>query len=239
MTDPIFLFFLLPRVILSHPPCPSVTAWLRRPTRPRCQCFAPWDAVSTVTPAPTACARYATRKTCKDNREGDDPAPQVRDEGKKWSVYRNVRCGCMKTNYTWNYTLKIIEDQEHIDLLCWGLVIIWMCWESRFCFKVTLLLCLISFGFIFARSCYITGRLTWIGCCDCGGRTLRVQYRGCWDPSRGANEQVRRVAKFTESQNHDWQHYDEASFNSSCSSGGRGRCSTCGLQRSHSHLLFR
>lgn len=197
-----FLFIFHPRVILSHPPCPSVTAWLRRPTRPRCQCFAPWDAVSTVTPAPTACARYATRKTCKDNREGDDPAPQVRDGGEEeWSVYRNVRCGCMKTNYTWN-DLKMVRDQEHIHLF-WVVLFyffgIWMCWESRSYFKVTLLLCLISFAFVLAHSCFITGRLTWIGCCDCGGRTLGVQYRGCWDPSRRTNEQVRRVAKFVES----------------------------------------
>lgn len=60
------------------PLTPSVRVWLRRPIRRRCQCFALWDAVSMVTPAPTACARSATRNTCRDNREGGDPAPRER-----------------------------------------------------------------------------------------------------------------------------------------------------------------
>lgn len=64
------------------PLTPSVRAWLRRPIRRRCQCFALWDVVSMVTPAPTACAPSATRNTCRDNREGDDPAPQERKVGR-------------------------------------------------------------------------------------------------------------------------------------------------------------
>lgn len=86
------------RNLLSHslpplpqaPPTCSVGAWLRRPTRRRCQCFAQWDAVSMVTPATTACVRSATRNTCRDNREGGDPAPQTR---KVWGWEGQVVCG--------------------------------------------------------------------------------------------------------------------------------------------------
>lgn len=83
--------FLITSIIFSQgyplpPPLAPLSAWLRRPIRPRCQCFAPWDAVSTVTPAPTACARSVTRKTCKDNREGADPALQVREVG-RWEMH--------------------------------------------------------------------------------------------------------------------------------------------------------
>lgn len=56
-----------------------------------------------VTPAPTACARSATRKTCRDNREGGDPAPQERKVGRwerhdlkkavKGAEYGSVRWG--------------------------------------------------------------------------------------------------------------------------------------------------
>lgn len=39
-----------------------------------------------VTLAPTACVRSATRKTCRDNREGGDPAPQERKVG-RWESH--------------------------------------------------------------------------------------------------------------------------------------------------------
>lgn len=68
--------------LLPPPPQPPLArAWLRRPIRRRCQCFVLWDVVSTVTPAPTACVLSATRNTCRDSREVDDPAPQEKKVG--------------------------------------------------------------------------------------------------------------------------------------------------------------
>lgn len=86
-------------------------------------------------------------------------------------------------------------------------------------FKRLLCRCVQLYLVLSSHSCYVTGRLTWIGCCDCGGRTLRVQHRGCRDPSRGANEQVHRVGKVHFDIKSDYQRCD-VSFDWSCSSSG-------------------
>lgn len=112
LTGPNFIF----REHLLTPQPPLARAWLRRPIRRRCQCFVLWDVVFTVTPAPMACVQSATRNTCRDSREVDDPAPQER---KVWGYGSVGPKLCMGANWKceWLWHMREETSNKHRFLL--------------------------------------------------------------------------------------------------------------------------